>query len=104
MQSNAEAKKKGDVATYQAKELVKSSKMNQDPILELDHIIGYSPDKCQEIQWIKKVEDNVAIFASGGTLIAMDVDQKSQRKFYFGHSAPICCFDANANGSLLASG
>jgi len=47
MQSSAAQKKnKGEVAQATLKEQKKSSKMDQDPILELDHIIGYSPDKC----------------------------------------------------------
>lgn len=71
--------------------------------MELKHIIGYSPDKSLNLKWSRLHNENVVIFTSGGTLIAMDVDNNEQKRFFFGHSAPICCFDINANGILLAS-
>jgi len=71
--------------------------------MELKHIIGYSPDKCLNLKWSRHQNESVVIFTSGGTLIAMDVDKNEQKRFFFGHSAPICCFDINANGSLIAS-
>ena len=33
----------------------------------------------------------------------MDVNHNNQKRFFFGHSAPISCFDINSNGTLLAS-
>ena len=33
----------------------------------------------------------------------MDLENNQQKRFFFGHSAPICCFDVNANGQLIAS-
>ena len=82
----------------------RSPKLNQDPIIELRHIIGYSPDRCLNLRWSRFPNDpNVVIFTSGGTLIAMDIEQNQQKRFFFGHSAPICCFDVNANGALIAS-
>lgn len=82
----------------------RSPKLMQDPILELRHIIGYSPDRCLNLHWSRYPTDpNVVLFTSGGTLIAMDLESGQQKRFYFGHSAPICCFDVNANGQLLAS-
>jgi len=42
--------------------------------MELKHIIGYSPDKCMNLKWSRLHSENVVIFTSGGTLIAMDVD------------------------------
>lgn len=45
----------------------------------------------------------MVIFTSGGTLIAMDTENNNQKRFFFGHTAPITCFDINFNGSLLAS-
>ena len=86
-----------------ATDLKRSPKLNQDPILELKHIVGYSPDKCLNLKWSKFPNENVVIFTSGGTIIAMDVDNNCQKRFFFGHSTPICCFDINGNGSLLAS-
>lgn len=47
---------------------------------------------------------NVVVFASGGTLITMDTEERKQNRFFFGHSKPISCFDINANGTLMASG
>lgn len=42
--------------------------------MELKHIIGYQADKCQDIKWSRAEGENVIIFTSGGTLIAMDSD------------------------------
>ena len=54
----------------------RSPKLNQDPIVELRHIIGYSPDRCLNLKWSRFPNDpNVVIFTSGGTLIAMDIEQ-----------------------------
>lgn len=56
-------------------EFKRSPKLNQDPIIELKHIIGYSPDKCLNLKWSRFPGDpNVVVFTSGGTLIAMDVE------------------------------
>jgi len=57
--------------------LKRSPKLNQDPILELKHIIGYSPDKCLNLKWSRFQNENVVIFTSGGTIIAMDVDNNN---------------------------
>ena len=89
---------------YCGNEFKRSAKLSQDPIVELRHIIGYSPDRCLNLKWARFPSDpNVVIFTSGGTLIAMDVESCTQKRFFFGHSAPICCFDVNANGALIAS-
>lgn len=88
---------------YSGYELSRSHKLNKDPIMELKHIIGYQADKCLNIKWSKQEGENVVIFTSGGTLIAMDSESNQQKRFYFGHSAPICCFDLNAQGTMLAS-
>ena len=71
--------------------------------MELKHIIGYQPDKCLNLKWSKQEGENVVIFTSGGTLIAMDTETNEQKRFFFGHSAPICCFDINYIGTMLAS-
>lgn len=63
--------------------------------MELKHIIGYQADKCHDIKWSRAEGENVILFTSGGTLIAMDTDLYEQKRFFFGHSAPICCFDLN---------
>lgn len=56
------------------------------------------------MHWSRYPNDpNVVLFTSGGTLIAMDLENNQQKRFFFGHSAPICCFDVNANGQLIAS-
>ena len=60
--------------SYIGVDLKRSAKLNVDPILELKHIIGYSPDKCLNIKWSKFNNENVVIFTSGGNLIAMDVN------------------------------
>ena len=33
----------------------------------------------------------------------MDAESNEQKRFYFGHSAPICCFDVSNDGTMLAS-
>ena len=33
----------------------------------------------------------------------MDFETKQQKRFFFGHSAPICCFDVAPHGNLIAS-
>jgi len=63
--------------SYIGTELKRSPKLNQDPILELKHIIGYSPDKCLNLKWSKQPNESVVIFTSGGTIIAMDVNQNN---------------------------
>lgn len=73
----------------------RSSKLSLDPTLELKHVIGFSPNKCLNMKWSQIQGENIVIFTSGGTLIAMDTETTEQKRFYFGHSAPICCFDAS---------
>ena len=71
--------------------------------MELRHVIGFSPAKCPSLKWSKFPDENVVIFASNGSLIAMDVETNQQKRFYLGHSAPICCFDVAPHGGLIAS-
>ena len=78
-------------------------KLNQDPIMELKHIIGYSPASCMALKWSRIANENIVLFTSCGSLIAMDVETNEQKRFFFGHSAPICCFDVAQNGGLIAS-
>lgn len=78
-------------------------KLNNDPIMELKHIIGYSPNQCRSLKWSKVPNENTVIFTSCGSLIAMDSETNQQKRFFFGHSAPICCFDVSQNGGLVAS-
>jgi hypothetical protein len=42
--------------------------------MELKHIIGYQADMCSTIKWSRLDGENVVIFSSGGTLIAMDTE------------------------------
>jgi WD40 repeat protein len=71
--------------------------------MELKHIIGYSPERCATLKWSRKLDENIMLFTSSGTIIAMDVGSKEQKRFYFGHTAPICCFDVSPDGSMVAS-
>ena len=80
---------------YSGYELTRSHKLNKDPIMELKHIIGFQPDMCLNLKWSSYEGENVILFSSGGTLIAMDTETNQQTRFFFGHSAPICCFDIN---------
>ena len=80
-----------------------NSKFNMDPIMELRHIIGYSPSRCLSLKWSRIPNENTVLFTSCGSLIAMDVETSQQKRFFFGHSAPICCFDVAQNGHLIAS-
>ena len=49
-------------------------KLNMDPIMELKHIIGYSPEKCIDMKWSKVAGENIVLFTSCGSLIAMDTE------------------------------
>ena len=59
---------------YSGYEPQRSSKLNKDPIMELKHVIGYQADKCTSMKWSKQDGENIVIFTSGGTLIAMDAE------------------------------
>lgn len=87
----------------QSNDMKRSPKLQQDPVMELRHIIGYSPDACLSLLWSKVPSENVVIFSSGGCLIAQDVENDTQKRFFFGHSEPIVCFDASQDGKMLAS-
>ena len=78
-------------------------KMNNDPMMELKHIIGYSPEKCFNLKWSKVANENIVLFTSCGSLIAIDTETNRQIRFFFGHTSPICCFDVSPNGGLIAS-
>lgn len=81
----------------------RSHKLDKDPILELQHIIGYQAEKCTQVKWARCEGENVVLFSTGGALIAMDTDTSEQKRFFFGHSAPISCFDVSRLGNMLAS-
>ena len=59
---------------YSGYELTRSHKLNKDPIMELKHIIGFQPDMCRNLKWSRYEGENVILFSSGGTLIAMDTE------------------------------
>jgi len=42
--------------------------------MELKHIIGYSPEKCINLKWSKVPNENIVLFTSCGSLIAMDTE------------------------------
>lgn len=71
--------------------------------MELKHVIGYSPESCLNLKWSRLPHENVVLFTSAGVLIAMDVETLQQKRFFFGHSAPISCFDIAPHGALIAS-
>jgi hypothetical protein len=33
----------------------------------------------------------------------MDIETCEQKRFFFGHSSPVCCFDVAAHGRMLVS-
>ncbi len=84
-------------------EVKRSHKLQVDPVMELSHIIGYSPQRCLSLKWSRFANENIVLFTSCGSLIAMDVETSQQKRFFFGHSAPICCFDVAPHGGLIAS-
>lgn len=59
---------------YMQGDVKRSPKIACDPIMELRHVIGFSPAKCPSLKWSKFPDENVVIFASNGSLIAMDVE------------------------------
>ena len=88
---------------FSGHEMERSHKLNKDPIMELSHVIGYQADKCTQVKWARIEGENVVVFSTGGSLIAMDSDTNEQRRFFFGHSAPISCFDVSRMGNMIAS-
>ena len=52
----------------------RSHKLKIDPVMELSHIIGYSPQKCLSLKWSRYPSENIVLFTSCGSLIAMDVE------------------------------
>lgn len=77
--------------------------MQVDPILDLEHVIGYNGSTCKDLVWSKQMDERAVLFASGGTLVSMDVNENKQR-FFFGHNESICCFALNQIGTLVATG
>ena len=63
---------------YYGTDIVKRSEKlaYHDPIMELKHIIGYSPDRCATLKWSRILGENIMLFTSSGTIIAMDVGLK----------------------------
>jgi hypothetical protein len=47
-----------------------------NPIMELEHIIGYSPERCATLKWSREIGENIMLFTSSGTIIGMDVETK----------------------------
>jgi WD40 repeat protein len=101
--STSNAKTDYKSGQFSGQELTRSHKLDKDPIMELKHIIGYQADKCLNLKWSRQEGENAVLFTSGGTMIAMDTETNEQKRFFFGHSAPICCFDLNETGTLIAS-
>jgi hypothetical protein len=51
----------------------------KEPVLELKRIIGYTPSHCLSLKWsTKRIEknqtENVVLYTSAATLIAMDAE------------------------------
>jgi len=89
---------------YGRAKITRSDKLAyHDPIMELTHIIGYFPERCATLKWSRIPREKIMLFTSSGTIIAMDVESKVQKRFYFGHTAPICCFDVSPDGLMVAS-
>jgi hypothetical protein len=44
--------------------------------MELKHIIGYSPESNASLKWSNTFGENIMLFTSSGTIIAMDVGKK----------------------------
>ena len=42
-------------------------KLIEDPIMELKHIIGYSPAKCMNLKWSTIANENIILFTSCGS-------------------------------------
>ena len=95
-------------STYHAGQFVgadhrRCQKLLSDPVMELKHIIGYTPSKCSSLKWSQLDGENVLIFSANSTLIAMDVESGVQKRFFFGHTKAIKCFDISQSGGLIAS-
>jgi WD40 repeat protein len=96
----------------------KSSKpgdlMLPDPLMSLNHVIGYSGNNSRTVKWTKQQSvftcyprdftqssSKFIVYPSGCTLVLMNPVSRKQH-FLFGHTAPINSL--SLNGSLIVSG
>jgi WD40 repeat protein len=77
----------------------KAKKMEVDPIMKMDYVIGYSG---KHLMWCPNKDDKSIVYASGGLLVIMNVKTNKQR-FFMGHTDLISCFTFSRDGALIAS-
>ena len=90
--------------------------MQPDPLMSLNHVIGYSGNNSRTVKWTKQQSvftcypreftqssSKFIIYPSGCTLVLMNPITRKQH-FLFGHTAPINSLSVSLNGSLIVSG
>lgn len=82
----------------------KSKKLQIDPILKLDYVIGFNGT---HLKWSPNINDKSILYASGGLLVSMNVDKGNEenlnQRFFMGHTDLITCFAFSMDGYLIAS-
>ena len=63
----------------------KSKKLEINPIMKLDSVIGYTG---KDLKWLPNINGKTVIYASGGLLVAMTIgkDQETNQRFFIGHT------------------
>ena len=89
--------------SYSALSRQSSVMMKVDPILDIERLVGYNGKTCKDLLWMPQVNEKTIIFATGGVVVAMDVNTEKQR-YFFGHTDNVSCFAVSQDGRFLASG
>ena len=80
----------------------KSNKLEVNPIMKLDSVIGYTG---KDLKWLPSTNEKTVLYASGGLLVAMSIgkDQETSQRFFIGHTDVVSCFGFSMDGYLIAS-
>lgn len=78
---------------------MKSKRLAVDPILNMDYVIGFNG---KDLKWCPNKAEKSIVYASGGVLVSMNVNDNKQR-FILGHTDLISCFCFSMDGDLIAS-
>jgi WD40 repeat protein len=89
--------------------------MSPDPILRLEHVIGYNGGRKNNVKWTR--DDSVfvtypaefregsrkyLVFAAGNTIVLMNPVTRAQQ-FLFGHTSVVKCLVLSTDGRLLVT-
>lgn len=92
------------------------SLLQPDPIMQLEHIVGYNGSYRSNVKWTRRFSDlsqypveftdgatKYLIYPAGNVLVYMNPVTRRQH-FNLGHTAPISIITVSDNGSLVATG